>query len=485
MMQLDSSAKSLTLPVLPKIQFDKIKTAASDFIGQIKKRIKKNDSPSRSTAAASSSKNTARRSISNELFIPGHSTAVNKETRSRSFLNQTKAKEKSSATGRFRFLSSKKFQFLVLPVIFILVIGSLGYYWYFYSVGSLFTATIKYKFVPITATKTVVATTQGGEAGIKTVLLPAEESATVFVNATGERATGEKAKGTVSIFNPTTEIKVIKAGTALACTSNACKSLTYVTNADLNLGPGGSDEVAVTAGDIGENYNLGPGAGKFKVGAFDPTKDVFASNIKAISGGTPKKMVKVVKAEDIKTADENAMKELSARLLDKIKIDPANARDFIIADNTLAVEKISSEADLKEGQDGDAVNVTVKAKANVQAFKKDQIGDIVTAIKNEAKPDGYYLDERNTSFSSKVVSADTKGITVEVTLNSIARPEINVEELKRSLGGKNFGESDTVLSQVKNVSGYTKTYEPQSLPQFFWKIPDNPSRVQIKLVAEQ
>ncbi len=385
----------------------------------------------------------------------------------------------------FSFLKSKKFQFLLLPILVILFLGSYGYYWYFYSIGSLFTTTIKYKYLNISQTKIVSATPDGVASGIKSVKLPAEDSISAFANTTGERPTGDKSKGSVSIFNPTTEIKVIKAGSILTCTSNACKSLTYTTDADLNLGPGGSDEVAVTAGDIGENYNLAAGAGRFQVAKYNPATEVLASNVKLITGGTQKKTVKTVKAEDIKKAEDQALSQLKDKLIDRIKSDPANLNSFIIAETSIVVEKVSSDPDLKEGVDGDIVNVTVKAKGTVDAFAKDQIDVVLAKLKDEIKPQGYYLDDKFTNFSSKIAGQSQDKIDVAVTLNTIARPNIDIDAIKKNLGGKSYSDADKILASIPNTLSYTKTYEPQSLPQFFWKIPKSPARVQVKLLAEQ
>lgn len=456
-----------------------IKEKANEFIGKFKQsRRKLTERPLRNTLADTANRATVRRRNTTDL-------AFQSPNNSRTIGNRNESSFKFKSIFTSEFLRSKKFQYIVLPIAIVIFVGCYGYYWYFYSIGSLFTATIKYKYITISESETVIATTEDVNASVKAVLLPAEESATTYVDATGEKATGERARGSVSIFNPTTEIKVIKAGTILSCTSNICNSLNYTTDQDLNLGPGGSDEVNVTASDIGENYNLAPGAGKFKVGNYDQTKDVFASNIKALAGGTPKKIIKVVRAEDIKKAEENGMKDIGNRLLEKIKTDPANVSDFILAENTLAVEKISAEPDIAEGEEADIVNVTVRVRGTVQAFKKDQLSGIVDEMKRKTVPEGYYLDEKYTNYSSKVTNADANGMSITVTLNTIARPEINVDQLKKDLAGKSYTKADQILSAIPNTTGYTHSFKPTTLPKFFWKIPKSLNRVQIKLIAEE
>jgi hypothetical protein len=382
--------------------------------------------------------------------------------------------------ARSKFLKTKKFQYLVLPILILLTLFGYGFYTYAYSMGSYFTATITYKYININETR-IISSSEAS--ALKPVLLTAEESVTSVGNATGEKATGEKSKGAVSIFNPTTEIKVIPGGTVLTCISNTCNSLTFVTDNTLNLGPGSSEQVNVTAGDIGENYNLQPGAGRFKVGNFDYSKEVLATNVKSISGGTPKKMVKIVTKDDIKKAQDSALNNLKTTLLNKVKEDPENEKS-LIADSTLKVELVSAEPDKKENEETEIVNVSLKAKASIQAFPSEEISTFMEKLKSEITPEGYYLDDKFTKTNSKLEKQRDK-VNVVVVITSIARPKIDVDQVKKNLAGKSFKESDKIVSSIPNINGYTNNYEPQTLPKLFWKIPKNTNRIQIKLVAEE
>lgn len=358
-----------------------------------------------------------------------------------------------------------------------------GYYWYFYNLTNTFTATITYKLITINESRTIAAST-AGDASLKIVKLTSEGSASNSTTTTGEKPTGDKATGNISLFNSTVEIKIIPKGTTLTCISSPCNTLTYITQNDLNLAPGSSDEVSVVAGDIGEGYNLLPGAGRFKVGKFNPEKEITATNVKPISGGTPKKMIKIVAAADIKKAETAALSDIKSELLNKIKTDPANYDKYIVSDSSLVVEKTESTPDVKEGQEAEFVNVDVKAKGTVNAFPKDQIDVVANKIKEEVTPKGYYLDEKFTpSPTSKVVSQTKDKIEVSVTVQSIARPEIDIKKIKEELTGKAYSDADKVLSSIPNITSYKKSFQPTTLPQFFWKIPKEPNRIQIAVVA--
>jgi hypothetical protein len=379
------------------------------------------------------------------------------------------------------FFKTKKFQFLILPFIIVVGAGAYGYYWFFYISSSYFTATIRYKYIPITENRTITAASNSTD--FKTIKLEAEDDASGYVSTTQEKTTGERAKGNLSLFNTTPDIRVIPKGTVLTCTTNICNTLTYTTNSDINLGPGGSEKVGVTAGDIGLNYNISTLNQRFKVGNFN-SSDIFASNVEKIEGGTAKKVIKIVDKKDIELAEEAAMKEMKERILNKIKIDPGNS-NYIISDASLKVEKISSSSDFKEGEESEIVNVNVRAKGVVDAFSNDEISKVVEQMKTDLTPAGYYLDEKQTNFSKKVVAQTPDKIDIQVTLNTIARPTIDTDKIIAELKGKKYSQADKVLSQIPNIMSYTKSYSPETLPQFFWNIPSTASRIKIDFIAEK
>ncbi len=378
-------------------------------------------------------------------------------------------------------LRSKKFQYLMLPILIILIAGGYGSYWWFYKQTSLFSATIKYKYIPISVAKTVSST----DGQLQTTKLSAEESTTAYADTTGQKATGGQATGSVSIFNPTTDIRVVPKGTVLTCISNVCNSLKYITDGDLNLGPGSSEDVRILAGDFGENYNVSAGAGRFKVGNFDPQAEILASNVKPIAGGTLKVMVKIVSKEDIAKAEEGALKDLKTRIVDKLKNDTSYNTTYTLAESSIAIEKTASTPDVAEGAEASIVNVTVSAKGVVDAFQKSQIDDILNHMKDESTPKGYYLDENFMKASSTIVSQSKEKIEVKVSLETIARPDFNIGEIKNKLAGKPYTKIDQQFATIEHVDSYTTDFEPKGLPKMFWKVPTDTNRIVIKILAVQ
>ncbi|MFW5719741.1 MAG: baseplate J/gp47 family protein, partial [Candidatus Dojkabacteria bacterium] len=213
-----------------------------------------------------------------------------------------------------------------------------GFFYIYYPSNKTFSATLFFKYREINEETTI---SLASNEGVNFVELEEVESVSSFTEATKEKPVGEKAKGEIRIYNTTNEIKEVTKGTKLTCISGSCKSLVYQTQNKLNLSPGGVDDVAVVAADIGENYNLSAGSSRFQVGSYNSDTEVFGSNLQGITGGTPKEFVKIVAKQDIKRAEDEAMKAVKNLLLSTIKNNPSHV-DYIISDSSLKVEKISS-----------------------------------------------------------------------------------------------------------------------------------------------
>ena len=133
-------------------------------------------------------------------------------------------------------------------------------------------------------------------------------------STTGDKLVGDKATGSVQIANGNGNPIDLAAGTIL--TSSA--GLKFVTNAEASVsgqlipGSPGTATLAVTAGDIGAQYNLAKGE-VFKVGVFDKSQ-VAATSQADFSGGSSQQIA-AVSADDQKSLETDLKTELSAQVM--------------------------------------------------------------------------------------------------------------------------------------------------------------------------
>ncbi len=349
--------------------------------------------------------------------------------------------------------------------------------------SSLYSVNIKYEYKNVTASRQIEASIDSSS-NFKITKLEETDAVSANQATTGEKTVGEKAKGRITIFNATPEIKELKKGTVITCVSAICNGLVFTAVNDLNLGPGNSiNDYEITASDIGENYNLAINTGRFKVANFNSTTEIIASNIEAISGGTPKNTVKVVSAADIKAVEEKASNDLKNILIGKIKGNTNYNSKFIISDSSFVMEKLNVETD-KEGTEAEVINTNISAKGIVDGFPKEQIQVVLDEIKKDIIPSGYYLDEKLFNSSAKVISSTPGKITIEVMANGIVRPVINIEEIKKNISGKSLSESTQEIQSTPNIKSHEFEYSPSAMPEFLRRVPVDSNRIQIRLIAE-
>lgn len=373
----------------------------------------------------------------------------------------------------------------LIAAFLVLTIGGYTYYWMI-NKRSYFIAVIKYEPQIIKDSKTLsLNPTDPNTSDMPTSTLKAEDSTTGFAVSTGEKEKGDKAKGKITIFNSTTEVQELAKGTKVTCIKNACQNLTYVLDNKLNLGPFDDQQVSVTAGDRGDQYNIDTGLGRFKVGEFDPTSEMVSTNINPIKGGTPKKTVKVVTENDIKKAEQEAIESLKKRLLRKIKEDPENS-NFLLSESTYQFDLLSSKPDNEEKTEAETVNVTIKGKASVKAFETDRLAQITEEFKETKNIDGYIMQDQTLPNPWKIVTEAPNNLEIEINIQLKAVPDINPVELKTKLAGTRYNSIDEKLNKISNIEGYEKSITPDSsLPLFLRKVPNNLNKVEIRLVEKE
>lgn len=380
------------------------------------------------------------------------------------------------------FLNGKKtLTYVAICCLVIILLVFIGAYAFLNS-SAIYTVTLKYKFLNVSDSKVIDATTDGAD-GFRTVKLEDTDSITSYAPATGQKILGDKASGVVTILNATGEVKVIAKGTVLTCTSGSCSGLTYITQNDANIGPFSSvNGIPIIAGDIGTNYNLTTTNIKFKVGNYS-INDVFASNIQAFSGGTAKQILKVVSADDLKNLEAKALEEIKGVLLNKIRNDPANQTKYIISDSSFIAEKVSVDSDPVD-KETENVNLTLRAKGTVDAFDKSQIQPVVDEVKSSLAPEGYYIDDKFVNSSSEVVATSPGKISIKVQVNATVRPTIDNDKIKADLKDKSLSEASKYLDNIPHIEGHSETYSPNMMPEWLRRVPSDPNKLIIRLNAE-
>lgn len=304
---------------------------------------------------------------------------------------------------------------------------------------------------------------------------------TVSTNATGKKDIGEKAKGTVTLYNSNDARKQLNAGATITSSNN----LDYVLDKDVavasasgNIFTGtkpGTAQAAVTAKNIGPDYNL-PSNATFTIPG---VANMAGKNDSAFSGGS-KKQVTVVAKKDT----DKLLADLPKSLQEKAQEDLKNKVDseagllpgFI--DTTIASRKFDKEVD------AEAKTVTLRGKVTFEAltYKKKDLQDFATTVlKNKYSEELEVSDKGITTEITESKLGDEGEVTASVAIKANLLPTLNTDDIRKNLAGKSKSDAEKYLKSLPQISTAEISLSPPLpfIPQFIPKALDH-VKVEVK-----
>jgi hypothetical protein len=199
------------------------------------------------------------------------------------------------------------------------------------------------------------------------------------------------------------------------------------------------------------------------------------------SGGTAKNIVKVVSEKDITDLETKSLSDMKSVAYNKFITNRDFQTRYYFSQDQIKVEKISVDAD-EVGKETDTLNMTLTAKASVDAFEKSQLEPVYQELRSSLAPQGYYLDSQQYRAIPPVFSFGPGGIRAEVKVSGIARIQVDSASIKNQLMGKHISEAKKVLDGIPNVVSYRTNYTPSIMPEFLKFIPNEQSKIEIRQI---
>ncbi len=347
----------------------------------------------------------------------------------------------------FKGGGKKKILIVTIPAVIIILL--LGFYFF----ARTATVTLGVKSENKSKTETITFSQDSATDASNNVLnakfITSSQDGKVSTSTTGKKETGDKAKGTVTIFNSGDSGKTVPVGTVLT-SSNDLKFVTdkAVTVAsasgDLEGTQNGKADVTVTAEKFGTNYNL-PSDTKFKI---EGNSDLAAKNDKAFTGGT-KKDIKVVSQKDL----DKLIKDLQKKLEENAKNDvnkEANSDSVILpnfADVTFDRKTFSKKVD----EEASEVSLTGTIKFEAVSYKKSEINAFASEKLAESIPDNMMIDKDKISVKATDITQKNGKTTAKVTINAAIIPKIDEEAIAKEIAGKSVNKATEQLQKLPEV----------------------------------
>lgn len=282
-----------------------------------------------------------------------------------------------------------------------------------------------------------------------------DQSKTIEVSdnvvATGKKTVGEKAKGSIQIFNVEKAERSLKKGTEVKTDGGivftldsdvkvASASSSTTSGGDVTITTG-KQKVAVTAAALGTEGNISKDTKLTFSGISSESLKAAAEG--AFTGGT-KRDITTVSRDDIEKLD----KKVKAAAKNQVKTESSIEQLAVV---TLSNEDYSHEV----GQEGS--EVSIKAQATVTIPQSDE-----AAIKSEIArklagdvEDGYALTKESIQYV--VTKASDKGGKVNVTLKVNATPQyvLNRERFLLDVKGKSVQVATDIAKSDYQAADFT------------------------------
>lgn len=311
--------------------------------------------------------------------------------------------------------------------------------------------------------------------------LSEELEKTETYQATGEKDVGEKATGSVTIYNNfSTTAKSLTAGDKL----NAPGGLSYVLKSNVTVpgytDPGGGkvagklEGVNVVASAVGEKYNLASGT-KFTIPKI-ASSDFYAENGAAFTGGSTK-IVKFVTKDDLAKAEKDLLGKIETEL--KAKMLEGLTGDEKLLEGALEVKKISASSDVAVDKEATEFKLTAKSGGKALIIKE---ADLLNLAENSLKQeigDTKEIMEKDALVSKTLVTAaDFKTGKFEATLAGEAyiATKLVAADLAANIAGDSIDSAKKYLMDQDGVLDV----QTRVFPSFNNRMPRVKSHIYIK-----
>lgn len=347
----------------------------------------------------------------------------------------------------------------------------------------LIKAEITINFDPIEINKTFDLSLDSTATSASTTLLPVDKKTldinfTQSLSTTGQKETGDKAKGEITIFNKDDKIQNISKGTVM--TDNSGKKYELLTSiqvpaSSFNLASGtitmGQTKANAIASDIGSEFNLN----KDTLLSFKDDSNLLAKVNEAFTGGS-RRQIQVVSSDD----KNELSKKVEASLEDQIsqKIGGDSSYQDLLKD-TLFIDKKQLVFSREVGEEAQTLEVNANLTISLLQINSKQKDNIIRTLLSS---DQNFLESvaspSDFSFSFIATKTTSQSSTGKLTLIGKTLPKIEADKLRSLLAGKDFTKAQRIIESQPHVYDRNIQIIP-SIFSFLKRLPPSADKITI------
>lgn len=350
--------------------------------------------------------------------------------------------------GKLKGGSKKKILIIAVPVILIILLVG------FYAFGRSATVTLGVNGKETTKSANVTfsedSATSASDDTVKVTFVTSSQDGKVSTSTTGKKQTGDKAKGTVTVFNSGDSGVTLQAGTTITSSNG----LNFVTDKAVTVASASGDifsgtdpgkaDVTVTAEKFGTNYNL-PSSTKFTVSG---SSSIAAKNDKAFSGGTTKN-INVVSQKDLDKLTSDLQKQLEETA--KNDINKKATGDQVVLPNFTSVKFEDKSFSKKVDDEATEVSLTGTISFEGVSYSKSEMVNFAKDKLGQSIPDNMMIDPDKISVTATDVTQKNGQTTAKINITASLIPKIDPEAIAKEIAGKSVSTATNTLQQIPEV----------------------------------
>ena len=376
-----------------------------------------------------------------------------------------------------KFKNSKSSMKFIIPAvaIIVLIVGLTLFYFYGMTAKVVLTMTPNVVDEKNTVTFSTSDSNDYPNNIISAKQVSASINAQVSTNATGKKDQGDKAKGTVTIYNTSSSTISLSSGTQLTASNGQVFTLdndVKVASSSGDIFSGtkpGTTDVSVTAKDLGTDGNV-PAGTKFSVANNDSAA---GKNDNAFSGGS-KKTVTVVSADDLATLRKNIVSSIQGDAQKKLESEASGDEAVLplTSDPSLQAQRF----DKKVGDEAKQVSLNANVVFTGLAYNKNDLKEYAKTALEDKNPKGGSFADNSLDATVGTASLKSKGsATATVLLEGGMLPNLDKQDIINNIQKKSLSDAKTSLSSLPQVQQADITFSPPIplLPNLYPKLPNH------------
>lgn len=298
--------------------------------------------------------------------------------------------------------------------------------------------------------------------------------------ATGKTQIGEKAKGTVTLYNKTVTGKTFPKETVISVNDlnfTLDNEATIASASDTGEGlTFGKTTANITASEIGPQSNLSANT-NFAFKDFDQSS-YYGKNTDKLTGGTSRDITSVSKDDQ-----EKLLSDLTQDLISKAKqqmmqnIKPGKKLLDSSVDYTVVSKKFSKNLD----EEATELGLSLVLKINSLEYEESDLISLTQANIADI-PSGFTQATDKTFIRVNDTEKNKNGdVTGKAIVTYFFFPNLETDQIKSEITGKSFSEADKYLSEIKDIGGLEIISET-NFPFLKNKLPFRPENINIAVV---